>query len=134
MISGSVDSINKACEILKSRGARRDLVLPVGGAFHSPLMEPAREELANAIKKTGFKNPICPIYQNVSGKAVIDTSEIKENLIAQLTAPVRWSQSIERMIADGAKSFTEVGPGKVLQGMVRKINNDLTTFNAIYDN
>ena len=134
VISGSVDSINKACEILKSRGARRALVLPVGGAFHSPLMEPAREELANAIKKTAFKNPICPIYQNVSGKAVIDTSEIKENLIAQLTAPVRWSQSIERMIADGAKSFTEVGPGKVLQGMVRKINNDLTTFNAIYDN
>jgi len=133
VISGSVDSINKACEILKSKGARRALVLPVGGAFHSPLMEPAREELANAIKKTAFKNPICPIYQNVTAKAVVDTSEIKENLIAQLTAPVRWSQSIERMMDDGAKSFTEVGPGKVLQGMVRKINNNLTTYNAVYN-
>ena len=133
VISGSFDSINKACEILKSRGARRALVLPVGGAFHSPLMEPAREELANAIKKTVFKNPICPIYQNVTAKAVVDTSEIKENLIAQLTAPVRWSQSIERMMDDGAKSFTEVGPGKVLQGMVRKINNNLTTYDAVYD-
>ena len=133
VISGSFDSINKACEILKSRGARRALVLPVGGAFHSPLMEPAREELANAIKKTVFKNPICPIYQNVTAKAVVDTSEIKENLIAQLTAPVRWSQSIERMMDDGAKSFTEVGPGKVLKGMVRKINNNLTTYDAVYD-
>ena len=133
VISGSFDSINKACEILKSRGARRALVLPVGGAFHSPLMEPAREELENAIKKTAFKNPICPIYQNVTAKAVVDTSEIKENLIAQLTAPVRWSQSIERMMDDGAKSFTEVGPGKVLQGMVRKINNNLTTYDAVYD-
>lgn len=122
VISGEVDAINKACEAMKEAGARRALVLPVGGAFHSPLMEPAREELAAAIEQTTFSKPYCPIYQNVTTTAVSDPSEIKNNLIAQLTAPVKWTQSVQQMVADGGSSFTEVGPGKVLQGLVRKIS------------
>lgn len=122
VISGEVNAINTACELLKEKGARRALVLPVGGAFHSPLMEPAREELAAAIEQTIFSMPICPVYQNVSTTAVSSPEEIKKNLIAQLTAPVKWTQSIQQMVADGAVSFTEVGPGKVLQGLVRKIH------------
>src|SRR5690606_19973186 len=111
VISGEVEAINKACELLKEKGARRALVLPVGGAFHSPLMEPAREELAAAIEQTTFAQPICPVYQNVSTIAVSDPEQIKKNLIAQLTAPVKWTQSVQQMVADGAESFTEVGPG-----------------------
>jgi len=106
------------------------LVLPVGGAFHSPLMEPAREELAAAIENTPFSNPACPIYQNVSTTAVIDPSEIKKNLVSQLTAPVKWTQSMQQMIADGATHFIEVGPGNVLQGLMRKIDRSLTTSGA----
>ena len=130
VISGDIEAINKACESLKEAGARRALVLPVGGAFHSPLMEPAREELAAAIENTTFNTPQCPIYQNVTAAAVNDASEIKKNLIAQLTAPVKWTQSVQQMIADGATSFTEVGPGKVLQGLVKKIDRSATTFGA----
>lgn len=115
VISGEVKAVEAACEELKNRGAKRALMLPVGGAFHSPLMEPAREELAAAINKTTFKTPSCPIYQNVSTNAVTNPEEIKENLIFQLTAPVKWTQSVQNMIKDGATSFTEVGPGKVLQ-------------------
>jgi len=122
VISGEVNAINQACELLKEKGARRALVLPVGGAFHSPLMEPAREELAAAIEQTTFAQPICPVYQNVSTTAVSSPDEIKKNLIAQLTAPVKWTQSVQQMVADGAGLFTEVGPGKVLQGLVRKIH------------
>lgn len=124
VISGEVEAINNACETLKEAGARRALVLPVGGAFHSPMMEPAREELAAAIENTTFSKPNCPIYQNVTAEAVIDETEIKANLISQLTAPVRWTQSVQQMIADGATLFTEVGPGKVLQGLVKKINRE----------
>ena len=127
VISGEIAAINKACELLTAKGARRALKLPVGGAFHSPLMEPAREELAKAIKETEFNNPTCPIYQNVVAKAVTNPAEIKENLIAQLTAPVRWTQSIQQMIADGGTEFIEVGPGKVLQGLMRKIDRSVTT-------
>ena len=130
VISGEVQAINKACEALKEKGARRALVLPVGGAFHSPLMEPAREELAAAIENTIFKKPICPIYQNVIAKSVIDESEIKKNLISQLTSPVRWTQSVEQMIHDGAERFIEVGPGKVLQGLIKKINREVETSSA----
>ena len=130
VISGEIDAINTACETLKEEGARRALVLPVGGAFHSPLMEPAREELAAAIEGTDFNKPNCPIYQNVTASAVIDENEIKTNLISQLTAPVRWTQSVQQMIADGATHFTEVGPGKVLQGLVKKINRDAETASA----
>jgi len=130
VISGDVPSINTACAILTEQGARRALVLPVGGAFHSPLMEPAREELSAAIKETNFNNPACPIYQNAVAKAVTNSVEIKENLIAQLTAPVRWTQSIEQMIADGATEFIEVGPGKVLQGLMRKIDRSVTASGA----
>ena len=122
VISGEIDAINTACEALKEVGARRALVLPVGGAFHSPMMEPAREELAAAIENTTFSNPTCPIYQNVTASAVTDAEEIKKNLILQLTAPVKWTQSVQQMIADGGTSFTEVGPGKVLQGLMRKID------------
>lgn len=122
VISGEIEAINTACEALKEAGARRALVLPVGGAFHSPMMEPAREELAAAIENTTFSKPNCPIYQNVTASAVTDAEEIKKNLISQLTAPVRWTQSIQQMIADGGSSFTEVGPGKVLQGLMRKID------------
>ena len=121
VISGDVEAVNLACEKLKEAGARRALVLPVGGAFHSPLMGPAREELAAAIEATPFSKPICPIYQNVTTTAVTDTDTIKKNLIAQLTAPVKWTQSVRQMAADGATSYIEVGPGKVLQGLVAKI-------------
>lgn len=123
VISGSIAGIEKACELLKAAGAKRALVLQVGGAFHSPLMEPARAELAAAIKAAEFTAPRCPIYQNVNAKPSTDIQEIKENLIAQLTAPVRWTQSVERMVADGAQNFIECGPGKVLQGLVKKIDN-----------
>jgi len=122
VISGEIDAINTACEALKEAGARRALVLPVGGAFHSPMMEPAREELAAAIENTTFSTPTCPIYQNVTASAVTDAEEIKKNLILQLTAPVKWTQSVQQMIVDGGTSFTEVGPGKVLQGLMRKID------------
>ncbi len=130
VISGEINAINAACDSLKDAGARRALVLPVGGAFHSPLMEPAREELATAIENTTFNKPNCPIYQNFTASAIINEAEIKSNLISQLTAPVRWTQSVEKMIADGATLFTEVGPGKVLQGLVRKINRDAQTASA----
>lgn len=133
VISGEVEAINDACEALKEEGARRALVLPVGGAFHSPLMEPAREELAAAIEDTVFNPPSCPIYQNVSTTAVTEADEIKANLISQLTAPVKWTQSVRNMIADGATSFTEVGPGKVLQGLVKKINREAQTASAIFE-
>ncbi len=133
VISGEIEAINKACEALKTEGARRALVLPVGGAFHSPLMEPAREELANAIENTTFSKPNCSIYQNVTANAVTDEAAIKANLISQLTAPVRWSQSVQKMIADGATHFTEVGPGKVLQGLVRKINREVQTTSATFE-
>ena len=130
VISGKVDAIDMACEKLKEAGARRALVLPVGGAFHSPLMEPAREELAAAIDNTNFHEPNCPVYQNVTTKGVTVSKEIKENLIAQLTAPVKWTQSVQNMVADGAKSFVEVGPGKVLQGLVRKIDSTVEASSA----
>ncbi len=126
VISGEINAIDKACELLIEKGARRALKLPVGGAFHSPLMEPAREELANAIENTTFSEPICPIYQNVVAKAVTNPIEIKENLIAQLTTPVRWTQTIQQMIADGGTEFIEVGPGKVLQGLMRKIDRSVS--------
>ncbi|MEZ4968716.1 MAG: ACP S-malonyltransferase [Flavobacteriaceae bacterium] len=130
VISGEVGAINTACEKLKEAGARRALVLPVGGAFHSPLMEPAREELATAIEGTVFKTPGCAIYQNVTTTAVTDPEAIKANLIAQLTAPVKWTQSVQQMVADGAVLFTEVGPGKVLQGLVKKIHPQAETTSA----
>lgn len=125
VISGSVKGIAEACILLKEAGAKRALVLPVGGAFHSPLMKPAQEELSEAIESTKFNTPFCPVYQNVVAKAVTDPGEIKSNLIAQLTGPVRWTQTVEKMIADGATEFTECGPGKVLQGLVSKINRDV---------
>lgn len=125
VISGSVKGVEEASKLLKEAGAKRTLLLPVGGAFHSPLMQPAKEELAAAIEKTSFNIPVCPVYQNVIAKAVTEPSAIKSNLIAQLTAPVRWTQTIEQMIADGATHFTECGPGKVLQGLVQKINKEM---------
>lgn len=127
VISGEQLAVEKACEELKERGARRAMVLPVGGAFHSPLMEPAREELAAAIDATHFSDPSCPIYQNVSTTAVTDPQRIRKNLIAQLTAPVKWTQSVQQMIADGASEFIEVGPGNVLQGLVKKIDRSVET-------
>lgn len=130
VISGEIDAVGTACESLKEAGARRALILPVGGAFHSPLMEPAREELAAAIEATQFTAPACPIYQNVSTFAVTDPSEIKKNLIFQLTAPVKWTQSIQNMIKDGATKFIEVGPGNVLQGLVKKIERSAETEKA----
>lgn len=130
VISGEVDAVNIACEKMKEAGARRALLLPVGGAFHSPLMEPAREELAAAIESTEFKAPGCPIYQNVTTTAVSDAEEIKKNLILQLTAPVKWTQSVQQMVKDGATSFVEVGPGKVLQGLVKKIHREAETSSA----
>lgn len=133
VISGEVNAINLACEAMKEAGARRALVLPVGGAFHSPLMEPAREELAAAIENTHFSNPACPIYQNVSTTAVIDPSVIKMNLVSQLTAPVKWTQSMQQMIADGATHFIEVGPGNVLQGLMRKIDRNVATSGASFE-
>ncbi len=130
VISGEIKAIEKACEVMKEKGARRALMLPVGGAFHSPLMEPAREELAAAIEATTFNKPSCPIYQNVTTTAVTDPEEIKKNLILQLTAPVKWTQSVQQMLTDGATSFTEVGPGKVLQGLVKKVDRSITTASA----
>jgi [acyl-carrier-protein] S-malonyltransferase len=130
VISGSIPGIEKACELMLAAGAKRALRLPVGGAFHSPLMEPAKIELEAAIAETPIKAPICPIYQNVSTKAETDPKVIKENLIAQLTAPVKWTQSVQNMIADGADTFIEVGPGKVLQGLIAKINKDVVTQGA----
>ncbi|MBL7851294.1 MAG: ACP S-malonyltransferase [Cyclobacteriaceae bacterium] len=121
VISGSMKGIDIACEKLKAAGAKRALPLQVGGAFHSPLMEPAREELAKAIEATAFQSPICPVYQNVNARPSTDVAEIKRNLIAQLTSPVRWTQSVQQMVADGATTFIECGPGKVLQGLVKKI-------------
>ncbi len=133
VISGEVEAINTTCETLKEAGARRALVLPVGGAFHSSLMEPAREELALAIENTSFNNPICPIYQNVSTTAITDEGIIKNHLISQLTAPVKWTQSVQNMIKDGATLFTEIGPGKVLQGLVRKIDRNAAIGTIISD-
>ena len=130
VISGEIDAVERACETLKEKGARRALILPVGGAFHSPLMEPAREELAAAIEDTTFSKPSCPIYQNVTANAVSNEASIKTNLISQLTAPVLWTQSVQQMIADGATLFTEVGPGNVLQGLVKKIDRDAQTASA----
>lgn len=130
VISGEYKAVEEACEKMKEAGAKRALILPVGGAFHSPMMEPAREELAAAIEATTFSTPICPVYQNVTATAVSDAEEIKKNLIIQLTAPVKWTQSVQQMIADGATSFTEVGPGKVLVGLVGKINKEAETFSA----
>jgi [acyl-carrier-protein] S-malonyltransferase len=127
VISGSLKGIEIACERMKAAGAKRALVLPVGGAFHSPLMLPAKEELAAAIESTLFNEPSCPVYQNVMAKAVTDPAQIKQNLIDQLTGAVRWTQSVEAMIADGATRFTECGPGKVLQGLVMKINKEMVT-------
>jgi [acyl-carrier-protein] S-malonyltransferase len=122
VISGEIDAVNKACEALKAAGAKRALLLPVGGAFHSPCMEPARVELEAAINATNFITPTCPVYQNVTASAVSDPNEIKKNLISQLTAPVRWTQSVQAMTYDGATNYIEVGPGKVLQGLVKKIS------------
>jgi len=133
VISGEVSAIETACELLKEKGARRALVLPVGGAFHSPMMEPAREELATAIKETQFNEPACPVYQNVPASAVTSATEIKENLMKQLTAPVKWTQSIQSMIADGGTQFIEVGPGKVLQGLMRKIDRSVEASGASFE-
>ncbi len=130
VISGEFKAVELACEKMKEAGAKRALLLPVGGAFHSPMMEPAREELAAAIEATTFSTPICPVYQNVTASAVSDANEIKKNLIIQLTAPVKWTQSVQQMIADGATLFTEVGPGKVLAGLIGKINKEAATANA----
>ena len=122
VISGEIAAVEKACELLTEAGAKRAMILPVGGAFHSPLMEPARQELAEAIEVTEFKNPVCPIYQNVVATAVTDPEEIKKNLIAQVTAPIKWTQTMHNMIADGAQEVIEVGPGKVLQGLFKKVD------------
>lgn len=127
VISGEEKAIAAACEALKEAGARRALPLPVGGAFHSPLMEPAKTKLAAAIEATAIASPVCPIYQNVPAKGVTDAASIKENLIAQLTAPVKWTQSVQQLLSDGASQFTEVGPGKVLQGLVKKIDRSAET-------
>ncbi len=131
VISGTVDAVEKACVMLKERGAKRAMILPVGGAFHSPLMEPARKQLAEAIEATTFNIPICPVYQNVSTFGVTDPEEIKKNLMFQLTAPVKWTQSVQNMIKDGATHFTEVGPGKVLQGLVKKIDRTAEVGSAV---
>lgn len=130
VISGTLAAIDQACEKLTEAGARRALKLPVGGAFHSPLMQPAREELAAAIEATDFNAPLCPIYQNVTASAVTDPKQIKENLIAQLTAPVKWTQTMQQMIADGCDEVIEVGPGKVLQGLFKKIDRKFPTSSA----
>jgi len=131
VISGSVDSVDKAVEILKGKGAKMAVRLAVGGAFHSPLMEPARIELEEAIRMTNFSRPVCPVYQNVNASPATDPEIIKANLVAQLTSPVKWTQSVKNMIADGASSFTEVGPGKVLQGLIRKISREVATDSAV---
>ena len=130
VISGQQKAVENACKALSEAGAKRTLILPVGGAFHSPLMEPAKKELAKAIENTGFKSPSCPVYQNVTSKETLDVDLLKVNLVDQLTAPVRWNQSIIKMIADGATSFTEVGPGKVLQGLIKKINRNTEIFSG----
>ena len=127
VISGEQKSVELACEKLKKLGARRAVILPVGGAFHSPLMEPAKEKLKKFIEKTNFNEPLCPVYQNVTAKAIVNSESIKVNLIKQLISPVRWEQSINKMINDGANEFIEVGPGKVLQGLIKKINSDVIT-------
>jgi [acyl-carrier-protein] S-malonyltransferase len=127
VISGEYKAVEQACEKMKEAGAKRALILPVGGAFHSPMMAPAKEELAAAIEATAFSKPICPIYQNVTATAVSDPAEIKKNLIIQLTAPVKWTQSVQAMIKDGASSFTELGPGKVLAGLIGKIDSQAVT-------
>lgn len=127
VISGNIEAINEACEIIKEAGAKRALPLKVGGAFHSPLMQPAKEELQAAIEKTEIKAPVCPIYQNVDGKPHTDPKDIKQNLIAQLTSPVRWTECVQNMIKDGAKDFTECGPGKALQGMISRIDKEVTS-------
>ncbi len=127
VISGSIEGIDKACALLTEKGAKRALKLPVGGAFHSPLMEPARTQLAEAIKSTPVNPPVCPIYQNVNALPETEPEAIKANLIAQLTAPVRWTQTVQNMIADGASHFTEVGPGKVLQGLIKKVDRTMET-------
>jgi [acyl-carrier-protein] S-malonyltransferase len=127
VISGEVKAVNTACASLKEVGAKRALVLPVGGAFHSPLMEPAKEELANVINSTEFKEPICPVYQNVNAQPVKNPEIIKQNLISQLTAPVKWTQTLKNMLSDGAKVFTEMGPGKTLQGLVKKVDRQIET-------
>lgn len=132
VISGSNEGIDKAIELLKAKGAKRALKLAVGGAFHSPLMEPARIELEEAIKSTRFNTPACPVYQNVNARPSEDPEKIKENLVLQLTSPVRWTQSINNMISDGANLFTEVGPGSVLSGLIKKINKDITTESASF--
>ena len=130
VISGEYKAVEIACEKMKEAGAKRALILPVGGAFHSPMMEPARTALATAIEATAFNTPTCPVYQNVTASAVSDANEIKKNLIIQLTAPVKWTQSVQQMIKDGATSFTEVGPGKVLVGLVNKIDKEVETISA----
>jgi [acyl-carrier-protein] S-malonyltransferase len=130
VISGSIKGIDIACEKMKAAGAKRALVLSVGGAFHSPFMEPAREQLARAIHSTRFRQPTCPVYQNVNALPVSDPDEIRDNLIRQLTAPVRWTQTIQNMVSDGAAQFIEVGPGKVLQGLVKKINKEIEALSA----
>ena len=122
VISGAIPAVEKACALATEAGAKRALLLPVGGAFHSPLMEPAREELAAAIEATHFSTPSCPVYQNVTASAVTDPAEIQKNLVAQLTAPVKWTQTMQQMIADGASEVIEVGPGKVLQGLFKKVD------------
>jgi len=127
VISGSIEGIDKACVLLKEKGAKRALKLPVGGAFHSPLMQPASEELQAAINATNFKTPICPVYQNVNAYPQTNPDDIKQNLIAQLTAPVRWTQTVKNMITDGADEFIELGPGDVLKGLVKKINPEMIT-------
>tara|TARA_B100000287_G_scaffold117583_1_gene109498 strand:- start:1788 stop:2666 length:879 start_codon:yes stop_codon:yes gene_type:complete len=131
VISGEKKSIEKACENLVKAGAKRALILPVGGAFHSPLMEPAKKRLSKVIKTTNFSQPDCPVYQNINGKGTIDPELIKKNLVAQLTSPVLWTQTIQKMIFDGAKQFTEVGPGKVLQGLVKKIDRSVEVLSGI---
>ncbi len=130
VISGETSAVEKACEAMKAAGAKRALLLPVGGGFHSPMMEPAREELAAAIEATTFSQGSCPVYQNVTATAVTDAAEIQKNLITQLTAPVKWTQSVQQMIVDGADTFIEVGPGNVLQGLVKKINKEVSTASA----
>ena len=133
VISGEIAAVEKACEVLTKKGAKRAILLPVGGAFHSPMMEPAREELAAAIEATVFSEPTCPVYQNVTASAVSNPEEIKKNLMSQLTAPVKWTQSIQAMIADGGTEFIEVGPGKVLQGLMRKIDRSVAASGVVFE-
>jgi [acyl-carrier-protein] S-malonyltransferase len=127
VISGEEEAVQKACDALQEKGAKKTVQLPVGGAFHSPLMEPARQELEEAIRATPFSEPSCPVYQNATASAHQDVEDIRRNLTAQLTAPVKWTQSVQRMVEDGASSFTEVGPGKVLQGLVKKVDRKMET-------